>query len=682
MVFSLWGITKAWYVIESRKRANEENKSATIHATGLFHTSNQQMGSTLINEHANTRATQTPTYGMFLASMKSILNKLGATMAKNRHTHIRPLRVSGVRARVHPRKSLEQIENSLQSSGTAAEWSDLGVAYSREHEYTKAKQAYETAIKLDPGRGASFYNLGNLELEFGNNTVAIACYQKAAERLPSSSDIYLNLGNAFREMNEFSQAIESYDKSIQLNSSNWTTHINKANILVCLNKLKEAEDIYKMVLNSEPSNAPALVGLGNVMCQTFRHQVAKELLERAISIDPYSAQAYSNLANIYLIHDDYKNAEIFAKKAIANKRDFPEAISNLGLAMKGQGNFKEAIKLFESAISMKSDLVAAYSNLALTHKATGNIKEALKWYLSAIKVNHNDIVSLYNAGLILLQLGEFKQGWTLYEKRWQTPNFDSTPLQTDKPRWDGSATSAKLLLWPEQGIGDEVMFAAMLHQVKQIAPNLKVILDKRLIPLFERSFRDIEFYSRKDPIPENLFDTHIPFGSLGQYFCNCDKDFNSIKPAYLVANTKQTSIIRSNLVKYGKRICGISWKSINKKHGPSRSINLLKLLNLVGNEEVIYVNLQYGDTEADIEEIANTKWDFISTPDIDKFNDIDGLCSLIAACDYVVSIDNSTVHFAGALGIPTTVLLPRDHDWRWTAHRTQSLWYPSVTYTS
>lgn len=603
-------------------------------------------------------------------------------MTKNRHLQSPLGLVNNGKARALSKKRLELLETALRSSGTAAQWSDLGVAYSRKREYAKAKEAYEKAIKLDPDRAASFYNLGNLELEFGNTRHAIACYHAAAERTPGSSDTYLNLGNAFREMCEFESAIDSYDKSIYFNTKNWVAHVNKANLLVSLKKLKEAEHIYEIVLLSEPFNVSALVGLANVMCQTNRGIEAKAALERALLADPHSAQAHSNLSNIFLLNNDYKSAEIFAKKAIKIKREFPEAISNLGLAMKGQGKFEEAIKCFESAISLDSNLTAAHSNLALTHKATGNIKEALNWYLSAIKTDADDIVSLYNAGLILLQLGEFQKGWSLYEKRWQTPNFDSTPLQTNKPQWDGKPTQAKLLIWAEQGIGDEVMFGALLHQVKCIAPNLKVILDKRLIPLFERSFENIEFYGRKDIIPSNTFDVHIPMGSLGQYFCNSEKDFENIRPIYLLPDTKQATIIRSNLLNHGSKICGISWKSANKKHGHSRSIKLRDLLNLIGDQDTVFVNLQYGDTDAEIQENTDTNWNLVSASDIDKFNDIDGLCALIAACDYVVSIDNSTVHFAGALGVPTTVLLPRDHDWRWTEYRTQSLWYPSVTYTS
>ena len=44
----------------------------------------------------------------------------------------------------------------------------------------------------------------------------------------------------------------------------------------------------------------------------------------------------------------------------------------------------------------------------------------------------------------------------------------------------------------------------------------------------------------------------------------------------------------------------------------------------------------------------------------------------------MISIDNSTVHFAGAVGVPAWVLLPVAPDWRWLLNREDSPWYPTA----
>lgn len=55
--------------------------------------------------------------------------------------------------------------------------------------------------------------------------------------------------------------------------------------------------------------------------------------------------------------------------------------------------------------------------------------------------------------------------------------------------------------------------------------------------------------------------------------------------------------------------------------------------------------------------------------------DLDGFASLLAALDLVISVDNSTVHLAGALGVRTWVLLPFVADWRWGVRGSRSSWY-------
>jgi len=54
------------------------------------------------------------------------------------------------------------------------------------------------------------------------------------------------------------------------------------------------------------------------------------------------------------------------------------------------------------------------------------------------------------------------------------------------------------------------------------------------------------------------------------------------------------------------------------------------------------------------------------------------LAAAIDACDHVVTIDNSTVHLAAALGKDTHVMLPFFPDWRWADVPNGSLWYPDL----
>jgi hypothetical protein len=95
----------------------------------------------------------------------------------------------------------------------------------------------------------------------------------------------------------------------------------------------------------------------------------------------------------------------------------------------------------------------------------------------------------------------------------------------------------------------------------------------------------------------------------------------------------------------------------------------------------MFVNLQYGDCAA---EIAAAKRafgvDILDDPEIDPLASLEDFFAQVAAMDLVVSTSNTTVHVAGALNIPTWLLIPRGEGalWYWFMDRSDSPWYPSV----
>ena len=129
-----------------------------------------------------------------------------------------------------------------------------------------------------------------------------------------------------------------------------------------------------------------------------------------------------------------------------------------------------------------------------------------------------------------------------------------------------------------------------------------------------------------------------------------------------------------------KRLVGISWFTTqNKENSEDHNIELKTLINCLDTNNVDIVNLQYGEVNSDIVEIERDFGVKIhQLPNLDIWKDIDGLASLIEACDEVISIDNITIHLAGALGKKSKALLKRIPDWKWGNSRKNSFWHSSV----
>jgi ADP-heptose:LPS heptosyltransferase len=63
---------------------------------------------------------------------------------------------------------------------------------------------------------------------------------------------------------------------------------------------------------------------------------------------------------------------------------------------------------------------------------------------------------------------------------------------------------------------------------------------------------------------------------------------------------------------------------------------------------------------------------------IDLFEDLDGLAALLKSCDLLIAISASQVHLAGALGVPTWLVIREEPQLSWPLGNERTIWYPSV----
>ena len=248
-----------------------------------------------------------------------------------------------------------------------------------------------------------------------------------------------------------------------------------------------------------------------------------------------------------------------------------------------------------------------------------------------------------------------------------------------RPRYSGGA--GRVLVWGEQGVGDEVMFGGLLREFRGLCDELVVQMDRRLVGLFSRSLPGVRFYERGVAVPEGEYDSHLPMGSLGLWLRGSRESFAGRGKGYLKAQEDRVQWARERLrIGYGDRVVGLSWRSSNSETGAVRSLQLWELLGaLKGLSGVRFVNLQYGVSEAEVEEAYERVGVRLERCEgLDEREDLEGLAGLMACCTEVVTVGNATAHLAGALGRPTRVLLPYVAGWRWMNEGRESVWYESL----
>ena len=406
---------------------------------------------------------------------------------------------------------------------------------------------------------------------------------------------------------------------------------------------------------------------------------AQALYEQILVIYPDHFDALQLLGVLFAQIKKYSQAVEFLSKALEIKPDHVKSHSNLGIALKELKRFDEALASYNQAIKIEPDYVDAHCNLGNILQELKRFDEALASFNQAIKIKPDYAEAHWNSSLCNLKKGNFKSGWEGYEWRWASSECNSKQLESNSLAWDYKKTDKRLLVWSEQGVGDHIFFGSLLSELSENIPNLLVQIDKRLIIIFSRSFPKIKFYSKDIKVPESDYDIQVPIGSLGRYLRNSEKHFVRSKNKFLISDQKRTQAIRHELSSSKKLICGISWDSKNSKLGAGKSLPLERLATIFNPETISLVNLQYGDVKEDIELLkSKTNIELIQYSSIDNFNDLDGLSSLIDACDFIVSISNVTIHLSSALGKESYLLLSHNADWRWMLDRRDSPWYPSV----
>ena len=540
---------------------------------------------------------------------------------------------------------------------------------------------FKNAYNLYPQNINIILNYGKVLIKLEKNKEAINILSSALENFSNSFELNFYLGSVNKKLLNFQESLNFYNKAITINKNNPNLWFEKGFVLMKLEEIEEAIISFKKSIFLKPDFFQSYNNLGLAFKKKGFYKDAILSFNRALDINPDFSEAYFNLGNCYELLEQFTNAEKYMRKAIKSNPDYIKAINNLGSILRNSGKFSEAEKCFREVIFKNPKYEEAYNNLGLTLKDLMNYNEAELLFNKAIKLNPNYAQAYYNLAFTLIYQHKFEKGFKLFEWRWKTKQKIGKKFITNKPLWAGE-TNKDLLIWKEQGIGDEIMFGTILKDVYLKSKSLKILCDHRLIPLLSRSLpSDIQYVSEEGLLKKDSYDMHLPIGSMPYFFRKNIKDFENSSNGYLCADTKKSSEIRKKIFSSkDQKIIGISWftKSPNSLSS-FRNINLRQIATLLSKFNFKLINLQYGNIKQEISDLKNEYGiEILDFEEIDKFNDIDGLASLISACDFVISTTNVTVHLSGSLGKDTRVLLPLNPDARWGVEGTKSYWYKSV----
>jgi len=532
------------------------------------------------------------------------------------------------------------MQPSLQQTNARFE---KAFALHKQQKRSEADKLYAAILLQQPHHFQTLYYYGLFNFEQQAFDKAISLLTTAIRVMPTSAKSYYNRGVTYTELKQYTDAISDMNKAIELDSAYLQAYQFRANLHRLLDDDEQALHDYHAIIEQWPDNVNAYNDRGVVYRNKKRFKEALLDFETAVQLQPEHTLAYANIGII-----------LFELK-----------------------QYKSAIECLNHAITLNPKLSSNYASRGMVAARMGNNSLAAKDYEMAFALGGTDPQINFNAAMVNLALGDYTQGWPLYEARWLLAKsaLSQDQRQYTQPQWKGDTplTGKTIYLFCEQGFGDTLQFCRYIPLVANLAENVIVEVQSALHGLISHQFGHLaQITKEKDPTPD--FDMHCPLMSLPLAF-KTQLDSIPLPSGYLQSDLGKQAVWQQRLGEKTKPRIGLVWTG-NQTHANDfhRSIEPSQLEQIL-SEDFQFICLQKVIRPVDYSWMnAHPHVQFFCN-ELNDFSDTAALCHEM---DLVISVDTSVAHLAAAMGKPTWLLLSFTSEWRWMQERHDNAWYDSI----
>lgn len=530
---------------------------------------------------------------------------------------------------------------------------DTAISYHQQGRQKEAQEIYESILKIQPNHAQALHFLGVVAYQAKQYTIAEELMSRSIAANPSAPVFFCNYATLLRDMKKTVQAVENCRRAVALAPNYVDALLTLGAALIDLGQLDEAIVVCRRTIMLQATSIKSYDNLGTALRLKSDFSGSIKHYEQAIQLDPTYVAAYTNLAATYIEVKNFNAVSLCCLKAIELDPNHANAYLYLGLACQEQGNLEESENLLCHAITLAPQNMNSHWNLGLTRLARGKLE----------------------------------QGWAGYEFRWQK---ETAPVQQHHfpyPWWQGESMLEKtILVWGEQGIGDQIMFAAMYEDVIARFKKCIIACPKKLMQLYSRSFPKAQVICVDEAHQVvnlmansgNSIDVQSAVGSLARWLRPLVASFPK-KSQFLYPDTNRVSYWKKYLADMGPALnVGICWRSSDiageRQFYCTKIAQWGPILSVPG---VRFINLQYDDCA---DELALAKKLFgihiHSFPEVDLFDDLDEAAALTKSLDLVISAPTTAAILAGATGAATWMMVS---GFNWQKLGTpENCWYSTI----
>jgi tetratricopeptide (TPR) repeat protein len=514
----------------------------------------------------------------------------------------------------------------------------------------------------------------------GNSDSAIIDYQRALSINPRSFEAHFNLAHEFFFRSQFDDAITHYQQALRVQPGCHQAHYNLGVAWSKISKFEPAAEHFKKAVSYDPNYIKAYFQLGKMLENLKRAPDAIDVYKALLMRDNSHFDCLLSISDLLRAQDQTENALEYLEKACTLRPNDMNCAFQLGCAYVFLGKINDAIASFEKVLAIAPNNPQALYNIAYSLKMDWQLDKAITMYKKVLEVCPNYEPAIFALGMAYLQNGEFDAGWKQHEIDLKKEHKNSDLLR--EYLRTNSVNGKTLLLRPEGGLGDTIMFIRYAHKLKEMGARILALVQKPLVPLLSNCpFID-------EIIPTGT--TSLPFCHEAATFMTLPALFNSNEQTipqnipYIFPDKALVEKWKTKLSADKQFKVGICWQAdvFNDSSRPKvarRGMHLKTMYELGDVQNVSLYSLQQFDGVEQLKSIPPTFKIHVFDADFDKnHGSFMDTAAVMQELDLIISVDTAIAHLAGALGKKVWLLLPFATDWRWLVNRTDTPWYPSM----
>jgi hypothetical protein len=402
---------------------------------------------------------------------------------------------------------------------------------------------------------------------------------------------------------------------------------------------------------------------------------ARRACQRTLRLGAKHLEAQVRLGNIHMSQGQWQDAEGLFRQVLATEPGQTDAQIALANCLMKQGDLENAKQCLEKILEGDPRNLAAHDLLIQVHFQQNNPSKAHQEHLrrALLLDGVSGAKALLEVAQVSLLYGEMPLGWDQFEARFLLPGLVLPSRDFPEPRWNGEPFPGRtLLLLCEQGFGDTLMFVRYAPMVKALGGRVVLTAQAPLADLVATCAGIDEIIPTGRPLP--TFDLYLPLLSLPRIFrtdlTSIPADIPYLRVPDAVPNRGELEALLAR--SEGCIRIGVAWKgSSSYTRDAERSIPPSTLAPLAALPQVAWHSFQFEEGE----ELPSLPG--ILTPGA-LLKGFSNTAFAISRMDLVITVDTVVAHLAGALGIPTLLLVSYSPDFRWMLERDDSPWYPTL----